>query len=86
MLIKHLLELAALIFFAICLGGAIWFCAFRHTDPWHDQWHQQQEAGTGPLEGVVVQPQVSLDAKVRATLARAERVSEDTASMLAIRP
>lgn len=81
LLIKHLLELAALIFFAICLGGAVTFCGFRHRlprilrgDPWHDQWWHQQKDETGPLEGVVVPPQVPLEVKVRGTLARADRI------------
>lgn len=74
MLIKHLLELAALIFFTICLGGAAWFCAFRSRDPWHDQWWHQQKEETGPLEGVVMPARVPLEARVRSTIERADKM------------
>lgn len=72
MLIKHVIEVAAILFFlaGLCVTYAV--LRYHHTDPWPDAWKHQQDEGTGPLEGVVVAPRPSLDAQVRATLARAD--------------
>lgn len=73
-MIVHLMYIALIVFFAVCLAGAIWWALrgrWRSYDPWRDAWSQQEPVTDAiaavpgkAIEGTVIQaaPDVTLDA------------------------